>query len=245
MQGKKRLGVNIDHVATLRNARGEGYPNLIHAAEIAIQAGADGITAHLREDRRHIRDEDVFLLKEKLSVPLNLEMAATEEMVGVAQRLRPHACCIVPERREELTTEGGLDVLALKERLKEQIPLLQQAGVRVSLFVAPNDRQLEMAAQLGADVVELHTGVYSHAPAQELSVIAKAARKAYQLGLEVHAGHGLTFGNVAAIAALPEVQELNIGHFIIAQSVFDGLSAVVHHMKHLITNAENENTSLL
>ncbi|KDE19751.1 pyridoxine 5'-phosphate synthase [Acetobacter aceti 1023] len=226
-----RLGVNIDHVATIRNARGGTYPDPVAAALLAVQAGADGITAHLREDRRHIRDRDLERLRTEIAAPLNMEMAATEEMVGIALNLRPHACCLVPERREELTTEGGLNVAGQLETLTPQVQKLAQAGIRVSLFIDPSPAQIEAAAKTGAQVVELHTGAYAEGKAGELERLRAAATQAAALGLEVHAGHGLTFENVGPIASLPELRELNIGHFLIGQAIFDGLAAVVQNMK--------------
>lgn len=226
-----RLGVNIDHVATIRNARGGTYPDPVAAALLAIQAGADGITAHLREDRRHIRDKDLQRLRAEIAAPLNMEMAATDEMVGIALGLRPHACCLVPERREELTTEGGLNVAGQLETLTPKVQKLAQAGIRVSLFIDPSPAQIEAAAKTGAQVVELHTGAYAEGKVGELERLRAAATQAAALGLEVHAGHGLTFENVGPIASLPELRELNIGHFLIGQAIFDGLAAVVQNMK--------------
>lgn len=226
-----RLGVNIDHVATIRNARGGTYPDPVAAALLAVQAGADGITAHLREDRRHIRDRDMERLRAEIAAPLNMEMAATEEMVGIALGLRPHACCLVPERREELTTEGGLNVAGQLETLTPKVQKLAQTGIRVSLFIDPSPAQIEAAAQTGAQVVELHTGAYAEGKAGELERLHAAAAQAATLGLEVHAGHGLTFENVGPIASLPALRELNIGHFLIGQAIFDGLAAVVQNMK--------------
>lgn len=226
-----RLGVNIDHVATIRNARGGTYPDPVAAALLAIQAGADGITAHLREDRRHIRDKDLERLRAEIAAPLNMEMAATDEMVGIALGLHPHACCLVPERRAELTTEGGLNVAGQLETLTPKVQQLAQAGIRVSLFIDPSPVQIEAAAKIGAQVVELHTGAYAEGKAGELERLRAAATQAAALGLEVHAGHGLTFENVSPIAGLPELRELNIGHFLIGQAIFDGLAAVVQNMK--------------
>ena len=233
----QRLGINVDHVATLRNARGEDYPDPLLAAQIAIAAGADGITIHLREDRRHIRDEDVRLVRHGIVMPLNLEMAATEEMLRIALEHRPHACCIVPEKRTEVTTEGGLDVRGQHNTLRPIVAALSKAGIRVSLFVNPDPAQLEASASVGAAVVELHTGAYAEGAAGELERLQQAARLTTSLGLECHAGHGLNYANVALIAAIPEVMELNIGHFIIAQAVFDGLPAVVRRMKELMQTA--------
>ena len=242
---EQRLGVNIDHVATLRNARGGVYPDPLRAALMAEAAGADGITAHLREDRRHIRDADIDALMGALSTPLNFEMAATEEMQAIALRHKPHAVCLVPEKREERTTEGGLDVAADLDRLSDFIAPLAEAGCRVSLFVAADERQLQASAQAGASVVELHTGVYcdfhaagNHPAAEEeLLRIARSARFAAELGLEVHAGHGLSYETVSPIAALPEVAELNIGHFLIGESVFLGLGPAIAEMRRLMQNA--------
>ena len=242
---EQRLGVNIDHVATLRNARGGVYPDPLRAALMAEAAGADGITAHLREDRRHIRDADIDALMGALSTPLNFEMAATEEMQAIALRRNPHAACLVPEKREERTTEGGLDVVADLDRLSDFIAPLAEAGCRVSLFVAADERQLQASAQAGAAVVELHTGVYcdfhaagNHPAAEEeLLRIARSARFAAELGLEVHAGHGLSYETVSPIAALPEVAELNIGHFLIGESVFSGLGPAIAEMRRLMQNA--------
>ena len=229
-----RLGVNIDHVATVRNARGGTHPDPADAALLAIEAGADGITAHLREDRRHIRDADIDRLRAAISKPLNLEMAATEEMVANALRVRPHAACIVPERRAEVTTEGGLDAAGQAESLRPMVAALRDAGIRVSLFIDPDERQLQAAAALHADIVELHTGAYAEGRLGELDRLRQAAALTRGLGLECHAGHGLTYANVQAVAALPEVVELNIGHFIIGQAILDGLPAVVRHFRTLI-----------
>lgn len=243
-----RLGVNLDHVATVRNARGGAHPDPLAAALIALGAGADGITIHLREDRRHIRDQDVERIRAEIAAPLNLEMAATEEMVAIACRIRPHACCLVPERRQELTTEGGLGAAEQESALRTPIARLSEAGIAVSLFVDPDRRQVEAAARLGAAAVELHTGRYAGAfetdragalCRHEIERLHQAARDAIGLGLACHAGHGLTFDNVAAIAAIPEVAELNIGHFLIGQAIFDGLAAVVARMKELIERARN------
>ena len=232
-----RLGVNVDHVATLRNARGEAYPDPLDAARIAIAAGADGITIHLREDRRHIRDADVAAVKAGISKPLNLEMAATAEMLAIALATRPNACCIVPEKRTEVTTEGGLDVAGQQASLAPLVASLRAAGIRVSLFGDPDPAQLRASAAIGADIVELHTGAYAHGKPDELARLQDAARLAVQLGLECHAGHGLTYANVGPIAAIAEVMELNIGHFLIAQAVFDGLPAVVAQMLALMQAA--------
>ncbi|MBS1102094.1 pyridoxine 5'-phosphate synthase [Gluconobacter sp. Dm-62] len=230
-----RLGVNIDHVATLRNARGGTFPDPVSAAELAIASGADGITAHLREDRRHIRDADMPRLK-ALSAPLNFEMAATDEMVRIACGLRPHACCLVPEKRQEVTTEGGLDVMGQRASLAPRIARLKDAGIRVSLFIDPDARQIETAAALGACVVELHTGAYALGGAQELERLQAAAKTVATCGLELHAGHGLTYGNVGPIAALIGLAELNIGHFLIGQAIFDGLGPAFRKMKSLINS---------
>ncbi|MDO5657800.1 MAG: pyridoxine 5'-phosphate synthase [Paracoccus sp. (in: a-proteobacteria)] len=239
-----RLGVNIDHVATIRNARGTAWPDPLRAAKLAEDAGADGITAHLREDRRHISDADIDALMAGLRLPLNLEMAATPEMQAIALRHRPHAVCIVPERREERTTEGGLDV-AGHDALAAFIAPLREAGSRVSLFIGHDPRQIEAAARIGAAVVELHTGAYAdfHAARRvdemeaELAGLRKGAAYAHALGLEVHAGHGLTFDNVAPVAAIPELAELNIGHFLIAESVFIGLGPAIAEMRRLMDGA--------
>jgi pyridoxine 5-phosphate synthase len=237
---KLRLGVNIDHVATVRNARGGRHPDPLHAAEIAIAAGADGITAHLREDRRHIRDEDVARLKARIEKPLNLEMAATREMVDIALRLRPHAACIVPERREERTTEGGLDAAGQRMILAPLVGELGAAGIRVSLFIAAEEAQIETAAAIGAPVIEIHTGAWcdalaardgAAAAAAEFARVRAGARLAQGLGLEVHAGHGLNYLTAETIAAVPEVVELNIGHFLIGEAMFGGLAAAVHRMR--------------
>ena len=233
----QRLGVNVDHVATLRNARGEAYPDPVAAAQMAIAAGADGITIHLREDRRHIRDADVPAMKAGIDKPLNFEMAATEEMIEIALAVRPHACCIVPEKRTEVTTEGGLDVAGHEAALRTLVGRLKAAGIRVSLFVDPDPAQLRASAAIGADIVELHTGSYAHGAAGELARLVAAARLTEELGLECHAGHGLTFDNVTPVAAIPQVVELNIGHFLIGQAVFDGLPAVVRKMKALMVAA--------
>ena len=230
-----RLGVNIDHVATVRNARGAGYPDPVRAALVAAEAGADGITAHLREDRRHITDDDIARLSEQLTIPLNLEMAATEEMLAIALRHRPHAACIVPEKRDELTTEGGLDAAGLHNRLAPLVGALKNANIRVSLFIEPDARQIEAALRLGAPVVELHTGKYADligaARTEELRRLTDAAALAAKNGIEVHAGHGLTYDNVAPIAAIPQVRELNIGHFLIGEAMFVGLGEAVRQMR--------------
>ena len=232
-----RLGVNIDHVATIRNARGGAHPDPFAAALVAVGAGADGITAHLREDRRHVRDGDLERLSASPEIRLNFEMAATDEMVGIALRLRPAACCIVPERREEVTTEGGLDAAGQAASLGPKIAALKEAGIRVSLFLAPDPAQLETAARLGAQVVELHTGGYAEGHDGELERLREGAAQLQRLGLECHAGHGLTYANVLPIAAFPEVEELNIGHFIMGQALMDGLPGVVKRMRALINAA--------
>ena len=240
-----RLGVNIDHVATVRNARGGRHPDPVRAAQIAIAAGADGITAHLREDRRHIRDDDIARLKAEITRPLNFEMAATSEMLVLAIRTLPNACCLVPEKREERTTEGGLDVVGSAGMLKGYIAGLKDAGIRVSLFIEPDTAAIETSARLGADIVELHTGTYCERALEndangigfEIARIAKAATVAHQAGLEVHAGHGLTFATVGAIARLPEMVELNIGHFLIGEAIFGGLDGAIRHMRRLMDEA--------
>ena len=232
-----RLGVNVDHVATLRNARGEAYPDPLEAARLAIASGADGITIHLREDRRHIRDSDVFLVRAGIDKPLNFEMAATNEMLNIALEAMPNACCIVPEKRTEVTTEGGLDVVGQQKSLRPIVARLRQAGIRVSLFIDPDPAQLAASAEIGADIVELHTGAYAHGNVGELARLQAAARQCAALRLECHAGHGLNFANVAPIASIPEVMELNIGHFLIAQAIFDGLPSAVRQMKSLMQAA--------
>ncbi|MDJ1156960.1 pyridoxine 5'-phosphate synthase [Chelatococcus sp. SYSU_G07232] len=234
-----RLGVNIDHVATVRNARGGAHPDPVQAAHLAVRAGADGITAHLREDRRHIRDDDIARLKAELSVPLNFEMAATPEMVEIALATRPHAACLVPEKREERTTEGGLDIVGARAQLPSVIARLKDAGIRVSLFVEPEERAMEAAAALGAPVVELHTGTYCEAViegqaervAGELERLRRAAAHGAACGLEIHAGHGLTTGSVGPVAAIPQIVELNIGHFLIGEAIFVGLEASIAAMR--------------
>ncbi|RVT91258.1 pyridoxine 5'-phosphate synthase [Sphingomonas crocodyli] len=236
-----RLGVNIDHVATIRNARGGAYPDPIRAAIVAQEAGADGITAHLREDRRHIIDQDIAHLIGAIALPLNMEMAATEEMLAIALKHRPHAACIVPERREEVTTEGGLNAAGQHNHLKPMIARLSDAGIRVSLFIEPDARQIEAALSLGAPVVEFHTGRYAHSEGEERAVelrrIADAAALAAKNGIEPHAGHGLTFDNVQPIAAIPQIAELNIGHFLIGEAIFEGLGPVVQRMRGLMDEA--------
>ncbi|MEM1277175.1 MAG: pyridoxine 5'-phosphate synthase [Pseudomonadota bacterium] len=246
--GKLRLGVNIDHVATIRNARGGAVPDPVRAAKLAEQAGADGITAHLREDRRHITDDDIGRLMEALSLPLNFEMAATEEMQAIALRHKPHAVCIVPERREERTTEGGLEVAREENRLAHFIAPLRDAGCRVSIFIAADRRQIEAAARIGAPVIELHTGAYCDAHAegrfdardQELERLREMSSFAHSLGLEVHAGHGLTYDTVAPVAAFPEVMELNIGHFLVGEAIFSGLDSAIRRMREIMDRARRE-----
>ena len=247
-KNRLRLGVNIDHVATIRNARGGDHPDPVFAAEMAAAAGADGITAHLREDRRHIRDHDIERLMNDIELPLNLEMAATEEMLAIALRHRPHAVCIVPERREEVTTEGGLDAAGQHSYLKSFVTRLGSAGIRVSLFINADPRQLEAACSLGAPVVELHTGAYAHAEhandkvmlKQEFERLVSSAHQGVDMGLEVHAGHGLTFGNVSPVAALPQISELNIGHFLIGEAIFDGLTTSIQKMRLLMDSARGK-----
>jgi pyridoxine 5-phosphate synthase len=243
MSGLLRLGVNIDHVATIRNARGGDFPDPVRAALEAEEAGADGITAHLREDRRHIRDDDLVRLANESRLPLNLEMAATDEMLAIALRTRPHAACIVPERREERTTEGGLDAAGQLPHLKRFVEELGQAGIRVSLFIEPDPRQIEAALHLGAPVVELHTGRFAHLPEDgrdaELRRLADAAALAAKNGIEPHAGHGLTFANVAPVAAIPQLAELNIGHFLIGEAIFIGLKESVAEMKRLMAGVRD------
>lgn len=232
---KLRLGVNIDHVATIRNARGGDHPDPVRAAEDAARAGADGITAHLREDRRHITDSDIDRLAAVLTIPLNLEMAATDEMLGIALRHTPHAACIVPEKREERTTEGGLDAAGSHNHLAPFVRELKNADIRVSLFIEPDPAQVEAAIRLGAPVVEFHTGRYAllegEARAEELRRIADAAALAAKNGIEPHAGHGLTFDNVSPVAAIPQIAELNIGHFLVGEAIFTGLEASVKRMR--------------
>jgi pyridoxine 5-phosphate synthase len=236
-----RLGVNVDHVATLRNARGGIHPDPLAAAILAIKSGADGITTHLREDRRHIRDADITAIRAGISAPLNFEMAATEEMVRIALATKPNACCLVPEKRTEVTTEGGLNVAGQHNSLRPMVTALRAAGIRVSLFVDADEHQLRASADIGADIVELHTGAYAHGPEagdpDELIRLTKGANLAKALGLEVHAGHGLTYANVSAVAAIPEVVELNIGHFIIGQAVFEGLPTVIAQFRELMNTA--------
>jgi len=242
-----RLGVNIDHVATIRNARGGGHPDPAQAAKSAERAGADGITAHLREDRRHISDGDIDRLMDSLEVPLNLEMAATSEMLDIALRHKPHAACIVPEKREERTTEGGLDAAGGLEQLTPYVKALSGAGIRVSLFIEPDRTQLEAAVSLGAPVVELHTGAYCDATGEEqdrqFQRIADAAEAAGELGLECHAGHGLTFDTVIPVAALENVRELNIGHFLIGEAIFSGLDSSIKRMRSMMDQARAERSA--
>jgi len=236
-----RLGVNIDHVATIRNARGGDHPDPVRAAEIVARCGGDGITAHLREDRRHIRDDDLQRIQDATDLPLNLEMAATEEMLGIALARRPHAACIVPEKREERTTEGGLDAAGLHNQLQPIVTRLGDAGIRVSLFIAPDERQLEAAMRLGAPVVEFHTGEYAHAEGEQRAVelrrVADMAALAVKNSIEPHAGHGLTYDNVQPIAAIPQLAELNIGHYLVGEAVFVGLEAAVLRMRALMDAA--------
>lgn len=236
------LGVNIDHIATLRQARGTQYPEPIQAALIAEQAGVDGITAHLREDRRHMQDRDMFLLKEMIHTRLNFEMAVTDEMLKIACEVKPFACCLVPEKREELTTEGGLDVAASMDKMQHACTNLAEAGIEVSLFIDPEEKQIDAAISAGAPVIELHTGSYADALNQqqrkdELARIQEAAAYAHSAGLQVNAGHGLTLCNVEDICKIPEMVELNIGHAIIAQAVFSGLETAVRDMKQTMRNA--------
>ena len=241
MRQRLRLGVNIDHVATIRNARGGDHPDPVRAAHAAADAGADGITAHLREDRRHITDKDIDRLMAEIDLPLNLEMAATEEMLAIALAHRPHAACIVPEKREERTTEGGLDAAGQHDQLAFFVGKLRGAGIRVSLFIEPDPAQIEAAIRLGAPVVEFHTGRYAHLGegerAGELKRLTDAAALAAKNGIEPHAGHGLTFDNVAPIAAIPQLAELNIGHFLIGEAIFTGLEESVRRMRQLMDDA--------
>jgi pyridoxine 5-phosphate synthase len=244
MAARVRLGVNVDHVATLRNARGSPYPDPLRAAQTALEAGADIITAHLREDRRHIRDADIEQFTRQ-RVPLNLEMAATPEMTAIALRMRPKACCIVPERREEITTEGGLDVRGGHNRLAAMVRELSAGGIEVSLFIAPDAEQIAAAAEIGAPQIELHTGAYCEAVlhgdvrkvSEELAFLEEGARVGAKLGLEVHAGHGLTYDNVGAVARIPEIVELQIGHFLVGEAVFVGLSNAIGRMRAVIDEA--------
>ena len=246
-----RLGVNIDHVATIRNARGGRHPDPVRAAKLAAQAGADGITAHLREDRRHISDDDIARLSAEIDRPLNLEMAATEEMLAIALRHKPHAACLVPEKREERTTEGGLDVLRFRDQLRPYVEKLGAAGIRVSIFIEPTPSALDAAKALGAPVVELHTGSYCEAHLEdpggarvkrELQRVGDAAAHAAAIGLECHAGHGLTFDTVAPVAAIPTIVELNIGHFLIGEAIFSGLDSSIRRMRALMDKARSAAT---
>jgi pyridoxine 5-phosphate synthase len=242
MKNTIALGVNIDHVATIRQARRTRYPDPVYAALMAEQAGADSITLHLREDRRHIQDRDLRAMKDVLQTRMNLEMAVTDEMIAIATEVRPRDVCLVPERREELTTEGGLDVARQLERVREAVARLSEAGIRVSLFIDPEERQLEASRAAGAPVVELHTGAYADAldetaQRQELARVQQAARVGTELGLAVNAGHGLNYHNVQPVARIPQVIELNIGHAIVARAIFDGLSTAVIEMKRLMTEA--------
>lgn len=244
---KLRLGVNIDHVATVRNARGGETPDPVRAAKLAEEAGADGITAHLREDRRHITDADIDALMEHLSVPLNFEMAATQEMQAIALRHKPHAVCIVPEKREERTTEGGLEVAREENRLAHFIAPLREAGCRVSIFIAADQRQIDAAHRIGAQVIELHSGAYCDAHHEgrfderdrELAALREMSSYAHSLGLEVHVGHGLTYETVTPVAAFPEVRELNIGHFLIGEAIFRGLQPAIAEMRRLMDEARD------
>lgn len=246
-----RLGVNIDHVATIRNARGGRHPDPVAAAHLAVKAGADGITAHLREDRRHISDSDIARLKAELTKPLNLEMAMTPEMLKIALAARPNACCLVPERREERTTEGGLDVISNAGSLRDYIAALRDGGIRVSLFIEPDPRAIEASAAAGADIVELHTGTYCErvldgnaaASAAEARRLKAGAAQAAGLGLEVHSGHGLTYDTVAAVASLPQMKELNIGHFIIGEAISMGLEEAVRRMRAAMDAARSDAAS--
>ncbi len=243
--GTLRLGVNIDHVATIRNARGGTHPEPLRAAKHAEEAGADGITAHLREDRRHIGDDDISALRREIALPLNLEMAATPEMLDIALRHRPNACCLVPERREELTTEGGLDVAGGMDLLAPFVAALREAGIRISLFIDPDENQIAAARGVGADIVEFHTGTYCDAfgeggaagAARELERIRQSAAGAAGLGLEVHAGHGLSFATVGPVAAIGDIVELNIGHFLIGEAIFCGLAESIGRMRALMAEA--------
>jgi len=246
--GRLRLGVNIDHVATIRNARGGAVPDPVRAAKLAESAGADGITAHLREDRRHITDGDIERLMDTLTVPLNFEMAATDEMLEIALRHLPHAVCLVPEKREERTTEGGLNVAREENRLAHFVAPLREAGCRVSIFIAADKRQIEAAARIGAPVIELHTGAYCDAHAEgrladrdaELERLRAMSAFANSIGLEVHAGHGLTYETVTPVAAFPEVMELNIGHYLIGEAIFSGLDSAIRRMRELISRARRD-----
>lgn len=243
MTTKIRLGINVDHVATVRNARGGEHPCPVRAAKLAYEAGADGITAHLREDRRHIKDHDIERLKNEIPLPLNFEMAMTDEMLAIALRIKPHAVCLVPEKREELTTEGGLDAVKLEAKLTPFVKKLQDNGSRVSLFISHNHEQIHAAARTGAKVIELHTGEYAHlvghAREEERHRLSEGAMLARALGLEVHAGHGLTYDNVKPIAAIPEIVELNIGHFLMGEAMFVGLKEAVTKMRTLMNEARS------
>ena len=235
-----RLGVNIDHVATVRNARGGAHPDPVRAAVAAEAAGADGITAHLREDRRHIRDADMYAIRQAVTVPLNFEMAATDEMVGIALDVKPNAACIVPERREEVTTEGGLAVAGRESELEPYFTRIRDAGIRLSLFIEASEAEIRAAAALGADIIELHTGRYCHdesGRAAELARIRKAAELADSLGVECHGGHGLDFDTVGAIAAIPQMHELNIGHFLMGEAMFSGIDKAIAEMRRLMNEA--------
>ena len=236
-----RLGVNIDHVATIRNARGGKHPDPVRAALTAAASGADGITAHLREDRRHMTDQDIFRLTREIELPLNLEMAATEEMLEIALRHQPHAACIVPEKRQERTTEGGLAVANAEDRFAPFVQKLSDSGIKVSLFIEPDIDQINAAVELGAAVVELHTGAYCEANGEMqetmLKRIVSAAAHAEKVGIECHAGHGLTFDNVTAVAAIPTITELNIGHFLIGEAIFGGIESAIKHMRSLMDQA--------
>lgn len=239
--GRLRLGVNIDHVATIRNARGGAHPDPVRAAEIVAAVGGDGITAHLREDRRHIRDDDLARIQSATDLPLNLEMAATDEMVAIALRHAPHAACIVPEKREERTTEGGLDAAGQHNHLAPIVARLNDAGIRVSLFIESDARQIEAAMRLKAPVVEFHTGRYAHSEGEERAIelrrLADAAALAWKNGIEPHAGHGLTYDNVIPVAAIPQLAELNIGHYLIGEAIFTGLESAVRRMRELMDEA--------
>ena len=235
-----RLGVNIDHVATMRNARGGAHPDPVRAAVAAEAAGADGITAHLREDRRHIRDADMYAIRQAITVPLNFEMAATDEMVGIALDVKPNAACIVPERREEVTTEGGLAVAGRESELEPYFTRIRDAGIRLSLFIEASEAEIRAAAAVGADIIELHTGRYCHdesGRAAELARIRKAAELADSLGVECHGGHGLDFDTVGAIAAIPQMHELNIGHFLMGEAMFSGMDKAIAEMRRLMNEA--------
>ncbi|MFQ5783455.1 MAG: pyridoxine 5'-phosphate synthase [Alphaproteobacteria bacterium] len=245
MNRKLRLGVNIDHVATIRNARGGGHPDPVHAARLAAEAGADGITAHLREDRRHISDRDIDRLSGEIDLPLNLEMAATEEMLAIALRHAPHAACLVPEKRREVTTEGGLDVLGGHDHLKPYVEALSAKGIRVSMFIDPDVAQVEAVGNIGAPVIELHTGSYCDAAPglerdAEFRRLVTAAAAAERFGLECHAGHGLTFDTVGPVAGITTIVELNIGHFLVGEAIFGGLDSAIKRMRALMDKARAE-----